>query len=424
MPRIVRYGNILRCLDATPASFAPIGYYMSPPSAPAANAPSKPPAILPDVFELTLQALPCAVVVFDRRLQITLRNEAARHLLPEGDELPAVLSAVAIESSYENWEAELRGVLDHQRPHSFDITGRITRDQPELFLHVAVNPLRDADTSAVTGGVLIAEDVTGRIGMERRLAVSERLAAVGKLAARVAHELNNPLDGILRFTNLALRKITEGASVDPKIAKYLEHSRAGILRMRDIISSLLEFSRTAPNTFEQATINRIAEDAVTALEGRAQESGVSVVCKFHQTDMPVVRGTTLFQVFCNLIKNAIDAMSEGGTLVVTTQMTADDLIATFEDTGIGLPENSEQIFEPFFTTKAPGKGTGLGLAVCRELIEKYGGTITARNRQPKGAMFVVTVPIRNLSAGHLNRSALPTTAKAAAPSSNGGTHRE
>ncbi len=381
--------------------------------------------ISPDVFQMTLESLPNAVVVFDRRLKITLRNQAARDLLPAGDELPAVLSALAVESSFENWTAELRGVIEHQRPCQLDVTGRVSKDQPEVYLHLAFHPLRDASSGTVAGGVLIAEDVSGRIGMERRLAVSERLAAVGKLAARVAHELNNPLDGILRFTNLALRKLAESnPPTDSKITEYLDHTRGGILRMRDIISSLLEFSRTTPNTFEQATINKIAEDALSALEGRAQESGVSVVCKFHQTDMPVIRGTTLFQVFCNLIKNAIDAMPNGGTLILTTQMIGDDVVASFEDTGIGLPKDADRIFEPFFTTKAPGKGTGLGLAVCRELIEKYGGTIVARNRQPSGAAFIVSVPIRNLATGSLQRSALPTPAKNTASSSTGGTHHE
>jgi two-component system, NtrC family, sensor kinase len=222
----------------------------------------------------------------------------------------------------------------------------------------------------------------------------------------VAHELNNPLDGILRYTNMALRlaeKIDPSPQPDPnapvaKIIGYLKNAKSGIVRMTEIIQSLLEFSRNTPSTFEQATINKIVEDAVTAMEGRAHESNVTVVCNFLQTDMPVVRGSNVFQVFCNLIKNAIEAMPSGGTLTVTTRLTEADVIVTFEDTGVGLPEQADKIFDPFFTTKAPGKGTGLGLAVCQELIEKYSGTITAASRQPRGAVFTVTIPVPKLAA--------------------------
>jgi len=230
--------------------------------------------------------------------------------------------------------------------------------------------------------------------MEQRLAVSERLAALGKLAARVAHELNNPLDGILRYVNLALR-VGGQSGADPRVAEYLDKARSGLMRMTQITTSLLEFSRQTHAPLEQATINKIVEDAITAMNSRAADHGVTVICNFHQDDMPVVRGSNIFQVFCNLIKNAIDAMPDGGTLTVTTKVDGPDVVVAFEDTGLGLPPDAERIFEPFFTTKDPGKGTGLGLAVCKEIIERYSGTISAHRRQPKGTAFVVRIPSRN-----------------------------
>jgi signal transduction histidine kinase len=358
------------------------------------------------LFALAFQSLPAAVVVFDRRLSAVFKNPAASALLPDDSSLTAGLSRLTLEGQCEDWPTELRKILETQRPRQIDAVAAGGAAQGETCYRIAIHPLRDPAAGESAGGLLLIEDVTGRMGMQRQLAVAERLAAVGRLAARVAHELNNPLDGVLRYTNLALRRLigtddgpptAEGAA-DAKTVEYLEHARSGILRMRDIISALLEFSRAAPSGFEQATINRIVEDAVTALEGKALEAGVAVVCSFHQADMPVVRGSSIFQVCCNLIKNAIDAMESGGTLTVTTAIAGPDVVLTFEDTGIGLPEEAERIFEPFFTTKPPGKGTGLGLAVCRDLIEKYGGTITAHRRQPRGTTFVVRIPTRNCAA--------------------------
>ncbi len=343
------------------------------------------------VFEAIFESLPMAVVVFDRRLEIVVRNEAAKALIPEGPDLSAALAGLTVESRYEDWAAELRKVMETDLARRIDVTLPRGEDQAEVFLNMLISPLRRDRGGETIGGLLMAEDVTANIGMQRRLAVSERLAAVGKLAARVAHELNNPLDGILRYTNLALRLAAEGG--DSKLVGFLENARTGMLRMSEIIRDLLDFSRSTPSTFQQATLNKIVEDAVSALDGRAQEANITVVCNFHQTDMPVVRGSNLFQVFCNLIKNAIDAMPNGGTVTLTTRIITDDIVVTIADTGIGLPRQADRIFEAFFTTKPPGQGTGLGLAVCKELIEKYSGTITAEPNTPRGTLVTVRIPV-------------------------------
>jgi two-component system sensor histidine kinase HydH len=165
--------------------------------------------------------------------------------------------------------------------------------------------------------------------------------------------------------------------------------------MGQIVGALLEFSRSTPSTFEQATIKKIIEDALTAMDGRARDANVTIVCNYHRADLPVVRGSSIFQVCCNLIKNAIDAMPDGGTLTIITDVVGPDVVIIFEDTGIGLPEDEAKIFEPFFTTKERGQGTGLGLAVCRELIQRYAGSITAARREPRGSSFTVKIPTRN-----------------------------
>lgn len=354
-----------------------------------------------DLLGSVIESLPMAMVLFDKRLQVTLANRSAQELLQGEPDLGVALSRLGVEGRFEDWATELRQVMTTQLPRRLDVSIKNVDRAGETFLNVMVSPLRLNGEASPTGGLLLAEDVSSHISMERRLAVSERLAAVGKLAARVAHELNNPLDGILRFTNLALRRASELG--DPKIVEYLESARSAVHRLAEIGGDLLEFSRATPSTFEQATINKLVEDALSAMEGRAQESRITVVCNFHESDMPVVRGSNLFQIFCNLIKNSIDAMPDGGTLTVTTQIAEPDVIVTVTDTGTGLPADIDRIFEPFFTTKPIGSGTGLGLAVSKELIEKYSGSITASRNEPKGTVMTVRIPIRNCEATPLHK---------------------
>ncbi len=347
-------------------------------------------ATLDELWGSVFESLPSALAVFDKGLNIVFQNGAAQALLPDTHNIADALTRLTVDGTYIDWTSELRRVIQSPHPRRFDARAPQTQGQAETTLDILISPLRLRDSGELIGGILLAEDVSGRISMERRLAISERLAAVGKLAARVAHELNNPLDGILRYTNLAIR--LNKTTGDAKLGNYLENVRSGIVRMAQIVRSLLEFSRSTPGAVEQATINKIVEDALTAMEGRIRDADITVICNFHQADMPVIRGSSLFQVFCNLIKNAVDAMPDGGSLAITTQIAGSKVVATFEDTGSGLPADIDGIFEPFFTTKEHGQGTGLGLAVCRELIDRYGGTVTAARREPVGTIMTVRIP--------------------------------
>lgn len=346
-------------------------------------------------FSELIECFDCGLVVFASDLSIVACNSRARAMLGDARGMGESLAALTMDDSYIDWPSEIRWILSSGMARRFDALSPARHGQPERWLELTITAFDAADIGAGASGLLMVQDVTSRITMERRLAVSERLAAVGKMAARVAHELNNPLDGILRYTNLAARLAQQHG--DAKLAEYLDQARSGIHRMAQIVAALLEFSRSAPGAGEQATLNRLIEDAVGAMEGRAREAGITVVCNFAGTDLPVIRGTGLFQVACNLIKNAIDAMPEGGTLTIATALAGGDIVMTVDDTGVGLPEEMERIFEPFFTTKEAGKGTGLGLAVCKELIERYGGTIVPSRRHPRGTRMTVRIPMRNCS---------------------------
>jgi signal transduction histidine kinase len=227
--------------------------------------------------------------------------------------------------------------------------------------------------------------------MQRKLAHAEKLAAIGRHASKVAHELNNPLDGILRYVNLAIRTIEQKDL--SKSREYLDQCRLGLMRMVRIISELLEFSRSTYTPMEHVKIEQIIEDALKTMESKAKAQNVHILRNYARS-IPKVRSGNLFQIFCNLAGNALDAMQEGGELKISTRQAADRaIIIEFHDTGSGLPpNNTEAIFEPFFTTKDKGRGTGLGLAICRDIVESYQGRITAENSPDGGSIFTVYLP--------------------------------
>ncbi len=356
-----------------------------------AGSASVPPPPLGDVAELVLQQLRRGILVFDSRLQVIYHNKAAEALFGVVETAADLARVGSARAEPLDLAANVETVLESGQTIRRDGLVFVTERDGERLLDVVGLPLAAAEGQGVLGAILAVEDVTHRAGLERRVAVSERLAAVGKLSARVAHELNNPLDGILRYINLAIRVLDSGAS--DKVVGYLEESRKGLMRMAQIISELLEFSRSSAAGFDETNINDTVDEAVRALQEQADRAGVIVAAVYRDEKMPSLRGTMLFQVCCNLIKNAIDAMPETGRLTITTAVVDRDVVLRFEDTGVGLPDDVGAIFEPFFTTKLPGKGTGLGLAICKDYVERLHGRITAERREPQGAIFTLYIPL-------------------------------
>ena len=346
--------------------------------------------------ERVFEGLSLAVVVYDRRLRVVMQNPASRGLFGDLGMVVDGLASTTAEGRYGDWATLLREVMESRRERRFDGVTYSRGTSGERLLDLVASPVTD-EGSAVVGGMLVAEDVTARASVERRLAVSERLAAVGKLAAKVAHELNNPLDGMLRYVNLAMR-VSREAGQD-QITDYLNRARAGLMRMVDITRDLLEFSRSPSSDVRETELNSLLDEAIRTMEDRASASGVVVVSSY-EAKVPGLRdSTTIFQVFCNLIKNAIDAMPDGGTLAVGTKLVDSRVVVTFDDTGVGLPQEIEKVFQPFFSTKAPGKGTGLGLAVCKDIVERYGGMIAASRRSGGGSRFTVELPLDSCARG-------------------------
>lgn len=228
-----------------------------------------------------------------------------------------------------------------------------------------------------------------------------RMAALGKLSARIAHELNNSLDGILRYLNLAIR-VAELDGPD-NLVRYLHRGRDGMDHLADIVRELLDYSRSHHSVPTLASLGGLMDQAVEMMSNHASMVGVDIELDIAEVAEDEVAGN-LYQVFCNLIKNAIDAMDTGGRLRIIGHHDDQGIRLTFSDTGPGIVGQPDRLFEPFYTTKGQGKGTGLGLAICRELVGKLGGAMTAENLAEGGACFTVHLPQDNANQEKEGRS--------------------
>lgn len=330
-----------------------------------------------------------AMVSFDSNFKIIDYTPPAEKFFTLTDSVIQTLRLGTDPNIWNDWHGLIRSALQSGRKADFG-TVKYSQNNQVRLLNISCVPIEDPSSQKLFGGALILHDITDKLDTEFELAQAERLIAIGKIAGKVAHELNNPLDGILRYVNLSLRILEK--EPNEKAIEYLTHCRSGLQRMVQIISEMLEFSRSTHLAFEASPVDKLLEDAQRAMEIRLRNIEVRLV-RTSRESLPHVKSDSLFQVFCNLIKNAADAMDGRGTLTITICKTETDWQIEFRDTGPGFsPEHAEDLFKPFFTTKAPSQGTGLGLAICKDILEKLNGTITAQNAPQGGGIFTVHLP--------------------------------
>jgi two-component system NtrC family sensor kinase len=228
---------------------------------------------------------------------------------------------------------------------------------------------------------------------KRKIMESERLAIVGQLAANVAHELNNPLQGIVTYSSLLLEKDI----CDEPSRQNLEKISIQANRCREIIRGLLDFSRQKKPQKTLTDINALLRRCISLMENQAQFHNITIAQNFDETlPMIVVDPSQIERVFLNLIINAAEAMNGSGTLTLSTGfgINAKHIEIEVKDTGHGISmENMEKIFNPFFTTKEIGHGVGLGLAISYGIVKEHNGEITVESEYGKGATFTVSLPI-------------------------------
>ena len=338
------------------------------------------------------EAIQIELIAFDESLNIVDTTPTAAHLVHLDTTIDKTMTRGTDIHVWKSWKTLIESALQANTKADFG-TVKYQLDKTLKLLNITCVPIRDPESERVLGGIFALYDITEKLDIEHELAHAERLMAIGKVAGKVAHELNNPLDGILRYVNLSLRTIKNNQP--EKATDYLLHCRNGLQRMAQIITELLEFSRSTHLAFETSPVDALLDDALKALENSLRH--IHVELKREYTDpVPHFKSDSLFQVFCNLIRNASDAMQGKGNLTITLRQTYTEWEVEFLDTGPGFdPDTVEDIFKPFYTTKPHGLGTGLGLAICKDLLAKLNSTITAANAPTGGGLFTVHLSTDN-----------------------------
>lgn len=228
---------------------------------------------------------------------------------------------------------------------------------------------------------------------QAKLAQSEKMASLGKLAAGVAHEINNPLTGVLFYASLLLERPDLDSQTKEDLSFILEDAN----RCKEIVKSLLVYSRRTDSHKDVVQINSVVEKSLKLTRDQKKFRNITINKKLTSQMMPVYADINkLSQVVINLVVNAVDAMDGNGTLTLTTyQDTYEDKVyLEVRDTGDGIPhENLSKIFDPFFTTKEVGKSTGLGLSIVYGIMEEHDGSIFVKKTSSKGTSFVLEFPL-------------------------------
>lgn len=230
---------------------------------------------------------------------------------------------------------------------------------------------------------------------QRQLIQAEKLNAIGQLAASVAHEINNPLAGVLVYSQLLTKRLKSDSFDKAEAIANLAKIEAAVNHCSRIIRGLLDFSRQSEPKLQPVTTSSVIDQVMLLVGHQAEMNKVQVIREEAPSLPPVMADFgQLQQVFVNLVVNAVQAMPGGGKLTIHTSLDKDGWVeVAVEDTGHGIaPEHMDKLFTPFFTTKEQGKGVGLGLAVSYGIIERHGGKIEVKSEVGKGSTFTVRLP--------------------------------
>jgi PAS domain S-box-containing protein len=358
-----------------------------------------------DRINLILENVADPIVVTGAEGEISLMNQPAAHLLGSregaGTGRDATI-ALANEAKLSLFLSQF-GLEPAQRRH-----GEIQLADPEteqsLTFSVTATEVVD-ELGHIRAVVSVMHDLTALRELERRrveqqLFESEKLAAVGRLAAAVAHEINNPLEAIKN----ALYLLVSRTDADDPDRRFLEIANRETIRVSTIIRQMLGFYRTA-TTVVPTDVNAVIQEAIALLERQMRQRQVTIEADLDLKLPPLsASGDQLKQVFLNFLLNAQEAMPEGGTIKVRTRIPNEtdaefvhagrQVLIQVEDNGSGISEeNLRQLFEPFFSTKRDGKGTGLGLWVSQGIVQQHDGQIKVRSRPGRGTTFTIALPI-------------------------------
>jgi signal transduction histidine kinase len=341
-----------------------------------------------------------ARLVDDPELSISGVLESAVKLLPPAWLYPEITSARIVmdggtfhSAGFSRGCSQLRSdIVTEGRKRGF-VEVTYNREMPELDEGPFLQEERNLLDAVAKELLLIAEkyrETCERAQLQEQLRHADRLATIGQLSAGVAHELNEPLGGILGFAELC----EKNTDIPEPVRRDLEKIVAASLHAREIVRKLMLFARQTPPEETWVSLNMLIADGLYFIESRCQKSGIELVRELEE-DLPEITADPgqVYQVLINLAVNGIQAMPQGGRLIIRTASRGKGNLLVVEDNGTGMSkEVQESIFTPFFTTKDVGEGTGLGLSVVEGIVSSHGGSITVESTLGIGTKFTVYWP--------------------------------
>lgn len=356
-------------------------------------------------IEGIVDSLPLSLYAIDREYRVVAWNRNR-----ELGELGIPRGSVLGKNVFEVLTRQPRDVLEEEFSRVFE-SGEIERIDQETpspkgdIRHWVISkiPMWADNTGQVSHVITVGEEVTDRVEANRAIARAEKLAAVGRLAAGVVHEINNPLATISACAESLEARVNDGEYDGSPgledLREYLGLIRSEAFRCKSITMGLLDFSRT--RTSDHVTINLadVIQSAVRLLSHQKRNAKVAFKVDIAENLLPVSGDPgQLQQAIIALATNALDAMGESGVLTIVGRNEDEKVVVEVSDTGVGIsPENLPKIFEPFFTTKEIGQGTGLGLAVCYGILTEHGGTLDVQSTVGTGTTFTITLSAVKLS---------------------------
>ncbi len=346
---------------------------------------------------LIVDSLPVGLYVVDREYRIQSWNRK-RETGTQGLRRDDVVGRPVFDVLTRQPPTQLRAEFDR-----VFTTGEIQQTEQEVTAggetrryRLSKIPMR-LDGDAITHVITVGEDVTEYHRVQRQILQSEKLAAIGQLAAGVMHEINNPLATISACVAAIEGRLPAGPGT-AKAEEYLQTIDREVDRCSRIVDGLLDFSRPKAGPRRPVSLNALVEETLFLLKHHQRFKQLQVV-RALAPGLPDTRGSAeqLTQVLMALMLNAVDAMEQGGQLTVRTGLSptrSDEVLVEVQDTGIGIaPDDQSKIFDPFFTTKPPGRGTGLGLSICYGIVSDHRGRIEVDSTPGRGATFRVFLPV-------------------------------